>query len=303
MKKIHDQLNALVSAPPSSTPAAPPLPEAAPQIPSARLRRGPPRTSSSGSRAPPATSSAAPSPCSERKAISEASDQASPSSSELTVNSDQAGHEEPPAAEQVGQPAAEQEHAAEEDRVGGDHPLQALLAEVQVVLDRRQRDVHDRDIEHDHELGGDDHREGEPAAPVAVPGSGQLPCFVHSFRVSPHIDGLTSMVLAHQRLVSATLRLWRYGRHRPSIASSGRTPRLPRELVARAGFPAGRLGYGLQDPRLQGTRAGRLQPVPLQRLGAPRRRQPQRRRQRSPTRSSWIAASWSASSTPWRRSS
>src|SRR5438874_308668 len=33
MKKIHDQLKALVSAPPSSTPAAPPLPEAAPQMP------------------------------------------------------------------------------------------------------------------------------------------------------------------------------------------------------------------------------------------------------------------------------
>ena len=42
-----------------------------------------------------------------------------------------------PAAEQVGHPAAKQEDAAEHDRVGGDHPLQAAFAEVQVVLDRR----------------------------------------------------------------------------------------------------------------------------------------------------------------------
>ena len=43
MKKIHDQLSALVSAPPSSTPAAPPLPEAAPQMPRATLRSLPSR--------------------------------------------------------------------------------------------------------------------------------------------------------------------------------------------------------------------------------------------------------------------
>ena len=40
-KKIQDQLNALVSAPPASTPAAAPLPETAPQIPSARFRSRP----------------------------------------------------------------------------------------------------------------------------------------------------------------------------------------------------------------------------------------------------------------------
>ena len=73
--------------------------------------------------------------------------------------------EEPAAPEQVGEPAAEQERAAEEDRVGGDHPLQALLAEVQVGLDRGQCDVDDRNVQDDHELGGDDDRESEPAFP------------------------------------------------------------------------------------------------------------------------------------------
>ena len=78
-------------------------------------------------------------------------------------------HEEPAAAEQVGHPSAEQQHAAEQDRVGGHDPLQALLAEVQVGLDRRQRDVHDRHVEHDHELCGDDHRQGDPPPPVGAP--------------------------------------------------------------------------------------------------------------------------------------
>ena len=41
MKKIHDQLSQLVSTPPSSTPAAPPLPDAAPQTPSAMFRSRP----------------------------------------------------------------------------------------------------------------------------------------------------------------------------------------------------------------------------------------------------------------------
>ena len=56
-----------------------------------------------------------------------------------------AGHEDAAAAEQVGQAAAEEEEAAEDDRVGGDHPLQAGLGEAEVVLDRRERDVHDGD--------------------------------------------------------------------------------------------------------------------------------------------------------------
>jgi len=72
-----------------------------------------------------------------------------------------------PPTEQVCDPSTQEEHAAEEDRVGGHDPLQALLAEVQVGLDRRQRDVHDRDIEDDHELRGDDHRQADPAPSVS----------------------------------------------------------------------------------------------------------------------------------------
>ena len=68
------------------------------------------------------------------------------------------GHEQPPASEHIGKPAAQKQCPAEQDRVGGDHPLQALRGEMQVVLDRRQRDVHDRNVEDDDELrrNGDD---------------------------------------------------------------------------------------------------------------------------------------------------
>jgi hypothetical protein len=86
MKKIHDQLRPLVSAPPSRTPAAPPLPEAAPQIPSATFRSRPSSKVVVRIESAAGESSAAPSPCSERKAISEPSDQARPSRRELIVN-------------------------------------------------------------------------------------------------------------------------------------------------------------------------------------------------------------------------
>ena len=75
---------------------------------------------------------------------------------------DQADHEDAPAAEQVrGSPAQEQE-AAEDERVGGDHPLQVRLGEVEIRLDRGKSDVHDRDVEHNHELDGAKERQCEP---------------------------------------------------------------------------------------------------------------------------------------------
>jgi hypothetical protein len=81
----------------------------------------------------------------------------------------QADHEQAPAAEDVRQPPAQEQGAAEQDRVRADDPLQVVLGEVEVALDRRQRDVHDRDVEHDHELGGHDHRQREALAAI-LPG-------------------------------------------------------------------------------------------------------------------------------------
>src|SRR5262245_16604690 len=84
-KKIHDQPKALVSAPPSRTPAAAPLPEAAPQTPSARLRSRPSANVVVRMDRAAGESNAAPSPWRARKPIREPSDQARPLRSELTV--------------------------------------------------------------------------------------------------------------------------------------------------------------------------------------------------------------------------
>ena len=64
-----------------------------------------------------------------------------------------ADEEHAAAAEQVGRAPAEHQEAGERQRVGVDHPLQAGGREMQPGAHRRQRDVDDRDVEDDHELG------------------------------------------------------------------------------------------------------------------------------------------------------
>ena len=75
---------------------------------------------------------------------------------------DQPGDEHAPTADDVGDPPAEQEEASEEERVGAHDPLEALPREPEVGLDGRKGDVHDRDVEHDHELHAEEQSECEP---------------------------------------------------------------------------------------------------------------------------------------------
>ena len=79
-----------------------------------------------------------------------------------------ADQEHATAAEEVGGAPAEQQEAAEGDGVGRQHPLQVLRREVEVGLDRRQRDVDDRDVEDGHEEGGADNGESLPATRVEL---------------------------------------------------------------------------------------------------------------------------------------
>ena len=98
-----------------------------------------------------------------------------PTSSELAVRQaadqrragedDQAGDQHAATAEQVGHAAAEQQEAAVGEDVAVDHPLQALLAEAEVALDRGQRDVEDRRVEHVHELDDAEQEQDCDAAP------------------------------------------------------------------------------------------------------------------------------------------
>src|SRR5262249_49978874 len=81
---------------------------------------------------------------------------------------DEADHEHSAAPEQIGRPAAEQEQAGKGERVGADHPLQPLGRETEIVLDRGQRDRHDRRIEDDHEEGAAEQRQRPPAAGIGL---------------------------------------------------------------------------------------------------------------------------------------
>jgi hypothetical protein len=77
-----------------------------------------------------------------------------------------AEHEQAPVAEQVAEPAAEEQEAPERQEVGVHHPGERRLGEAEILADRRQRDVHDRRVEHDHEVAHAEHDEREPAGAV-----------------------------------------------------------------------------------------------------------------------------------------
>ena len=79
---------------------------------------------------------------------------------------DEAGEEHPLAAGEIAEPAREQQQAPEGDEEGVDDPGEVRLAEVEVALNRGQRDVHDRDVEHDHQLRQADDHQRRPATAV-----------------------------------------------------------------------------------------------------------------------------------------
>ena len=70
--------------------------------------------------------------------------------------------EEVPAAEEVRGAPTEQQEPTEHQCVRVQHPLQRRRREPEVGLDRRQRHVHDRRVEDDHELAQADDEEDEP---------------------------------------------------------------------------------------------------------------------------------------------
>jgi hypothetical protein len=67
------------------------------------------------------------------------------------------------AADQVGDPPAEQQKPAEGQHVRVDHPREVGERDVQPPSDRRQRDVDDRRVENDHEVGHCQQHQRPPA--------------------------------------------------------------------------------------------------------------------------------------------
>ena len=72
-------------------------------------------------------------------------------------------------AEEVAQPAAEQEEAAEGEQVGVDDPGERRLGEAEILADRRQGDAHDRHVEDDHQVAEAEDDERQPAGPGIHP--------------------------------------------------------------------------------------------------------------------------------------
>jgi hypothetical protein len=79
---------------------------------------------------------------------------------------DETREEHAPAAGEIAEPSREQEQAPERDQERVDDPREARLAEVEVALNRGQRDIHDRDVEHDHQLRQAHDHECRPATAV-----------------------------------------------------------------------------------------------------------------------------------------
>ncbi len=75
----------------------------------------------------------------------------------------EAGQEDVAASDQIPEPAGKEEQAAEGDQVGVDHPREIRLRESEIALDRRQRDVHDRHVEDDHQRPDAQHDKRDPA--------------------------------------------------------------------------------------------------------------------------------------------
>src|SRR3954453_21823595 len=162
--RTHSQPRYSVNTPPSSTPAAPPDPATAPQTPSARLRSAPSEKVLVTIDSAAGETSAAPRPgrararsaaVQPRLRLREAAEQ------RREREDDEADHEELAAAQEVGQAAAEQQEAAEGERVGVDHPGEVVLGEVQRAPDGGQRDVDDGGVEDDDELRHRQERQGE----------------------------------------------------------------------------------------------------------------------------------------------
>ena len=147
---------------------AAPEPAIAPRMPSALFRSAPSRNVTSvmektdGARIAPAA------PWTRRIAMSIPEETERPQRSEEIAKSGEPDHEELPTPEQVAHAAPEQQEAAEGERIAADDPLEVLGREVELLLDRRKRDVHDRDVENDHQVG--DSEDGERLPTLRVRG-------------------------------------------------------------------------------------------------------------------------------------
>jgi hypothetical protein len=75
-----------------------------------------------------------------------------------------AEQEQAPMAVEIAEPAAEQQESAGGQQIRVDDPGQRAFGKSETLADRRQRDVHDRHVEHDHQDAETQDGKCEPAA-------------------------------------------------------------------------------------------------------------------------------------------
>ena len=101
-------------------------------------------------------------PCTARAPIRKPAFGAKPHASDDEREDGEADDEDLAPPEEVGELAAGDQQRCEDERVGGDDPFELRDRDVQVLLDRRQRDVHDGVVQHDHEEAEGDRGERPP---------------------------------------------------------------------------------------------------------------------------------------------
>ena len=74
------------------------------------------------------------------------------------------GEEHAAPSDQIAEPPRQQQEPAEGDQIAVHHPCERRARETQLVLDRGQRDVHDRHVQDDHHHPGAEHVQRRPAA-------------------------------------------------------------------------------------------------------------------------------------------
>ena len=111
---------------------------------------------------------APPMPMNARVAISWSALVANADASEPRPKTTRPDLERAAAPEPVTQAARGEQQAGEHQRVGVDHPLQLAVRRVELAHDRRDRDVEDRVVEHDHEQAEAEDGEDPPATVVGV---------------------------------------------------------------------------------------------------------------------------------------
>src|SRR4029077_20726731 len=120
-----------------------------------------------------------------------------------------------------------------------------------VALDRRERDVHDRDVEDDHELRGDDYSEGEPSPAV-------LAAFYRGLR-----DSLPPRIV--DKCSDSMKQPWSALHFIPMTATDSKTEAqktvgLPEELVTSSSFLLKRLGFLVKDRTIAAFEESGLSP-------------------------------------------